>query len=59
LFVVTHGHRDGKQFKQPMSTTPDADYWPFDLPQNCAVIAFSTLYGTEPILHVTHDDHGW
>jgi|GEM_PF-5434058 hypothetical protein len=42
-----------------MSTTPDADYWPFDLPQNCAVIAFSTLYGTEPILHVTHDDHGW
>lgn len=38
------------------------DDWPFDQPPNCAVISLRQIAsGTEPILHVTHDDddHGW
>ena len=45
-----------------MNAAPDTDYWPFDQPRNCAVITIrGILDGTEPILHVTHDedDHGW
>lgn len=36
--------------------------WPFDQPQNCAVMTLrSIIFGGEPILYVTHDadDHGW
>ena len=38
------------------------DNWPFDQPQNCAVITLKQIIdGAEPILHVSHDldDHGW
>ena len=45
-----------------MSATPETEYWPFDQPRNCAVFTIrGILNGTEPILHVTHDedDHGW
>jgi hypothetical protein len=38
------------------------DTWPFDQPRNCAVFTISgVLDGSEPILHVTHDedDHSW
>jgi hypothetical protein len=40
---------------------PDDD-WPFDQPQNCAVITLRPiLFAGAPILHVTHDedDDGW
>jgi len=36
--------------------------WPFDQPQNCAVITLrSIVFGDAPILHVSRDedDHGW
>ena len=45
-----------------MNTAPDTDSWPFDQPRNCAAITIrGILDGTEPILHVTHDEHdcGW
>ena len=45
-----------------MNATLDTDYWPFDQPRNCAVITIrGILDGTEPVLHVTHDedDHSW
>ena len=45
-----------------MNAVLDTDCWPFDQPRNCAVITIrGILDGTEPILHVTHDedDHGW
>ena len=38
------------------------DDWPFDQPPNCAVITLRRIvFGSAPILHVTHDsdDHGW
>jgi hypothetical protein len=36
--------------------------WPFDQPQNCAVLSMRNIMdGTSPILMVSHDDddHGW
>jgi hypothetical protein len=36
--------------------------WPFDQPENCAVITLrAIIFGGEPVLRVTHDadDHGW
>ena len=38
------------------------DEWPFDQPPNCAVITLRQIAnGSQPVLHVTHDDadHGW
>jgi len=38
------------------------DDWPFDQLPNCAVITLRRIvFGSAPILHVTHDrdDHGW
>jgi hypothetical protein len=38
------------------------DDWPFDQPQNCAVITLRQItQEAAPILHVSHnsDDHGW
>jgi hypothetical protein len=38
------------------------DAWPFDQPQNCAVLTLrSIVFDGQPILYVFHDpnDHGW
>ena len=36
------------------------DDWPFDQPRNCAAITIRPIvFDGAPILHATHDDHGW